>query len=307
VSTSNEALPFSNAEQSGSTGSEATQVGSARKVDPDNPVWGIPTAFAIWLASLVLQVIVPVFFLVPFIIHRGLSFTSPDFAREAAELALTDPTAILLQVISVLPIHLLTLALIWAVVTRFGKRPFFASFGWEWSPQWQILEVLGLIALGGLLFLLSALILKITGADQPTQLEQIINSSLAARYTIAVLAVFTAPFVEEFTYRGLIYSALQRTIGVRAAVVIVFLLFTLIHVPQYRQSIGVIIAVGVLSLVLSVVRAYSGRLLPCVIIHMAFNTIQAALLIIEPMLRRAMPTEPVPTVSFLLPFIHRIF
>jgi len=222
------------------------------------------------------------------------------------ELAVTDRTAVFLQVLSILPTHLLTLALLWAFVTRFGKRPFLASLGWGWPGRlrWWHSALLGLG-----LFLVATALANLLGAEKPTQLEQIINSSAGARYAIAALAVLTAPFVEEFIYRGVLYSALQRTIGVNAAVVFVLALFTLIHVPQYWPNVGVISAVALLSIVLTIVRAYSGRLLPCVVIHMSFNAVQALLLIFEPFVQRLLPSTPppVPTGSILLPLIRFIF
>ncbi|HEV7743720.1 MAG TPA: type II CAAX endopeptidase family protein [Pyrinomonadaceae bacterium] len=277
-----------------------------RAVDANNPVWGVGGALLLWVGTFVVQAIIPLLFIIPFAIQRGLNPSSPDFGRAAIQLAVTDRTAILLQVISILPTHLLTLALLWAFVTRFGKRPFLASFGWGWSRIYGRWEPLALVALGIALFLIGATLASLLGANKPTQLEQIINSSTAARYAIAALAVFTAPFVEEFVYRGVVYSALQRVIGVNWAVVFVLGLFTLIHVPQYWPNVGVISAVALLSIVLTVVRAYSGRLLPCVVIHMAFNAVQALILIIEPYLRLPAKPPAVPT-SMLLPFVRFIF
>jgi uncharacterized protein len=277
--------------------------------DPNNPVWGVAGALLIWLLSIFLQAIIPVLVIIPFALHRGLNPSAPDFPKLALELAISDRTGILLQVISILPTHLLVLAVLWAFVTRFGKRPFLASFGWSWTGGSRWLERAVLIAGGIVLFLVATVLAKVLGAQKPTQLEQLINSSIAARYAIAVLAVFTAPFVEEFIYRGVLYSALQRTIGVNAAVVFVLALFTLIHVPQYWPNVGVISAIGMLSIVLTIVRAYSGRLFPCIIIHMSFNAVQALLLLIEPYLQRFVPTtEPaVPTASMLLPLIRLVF
>lgn len=277
-----------------------------RSVDPNNPVWGIGGAVLIWLASILMQGIIPLFFIIPFAIHRGFSPGSPDFAKGALELAVSDPTAIFLQILSILPTHILTFALVWAFVTRFGKRPFLASLGLRWHGH---LDVWLSIAGGIVLFGAATTLAKLLGAEKTTQLEQIINSSMATRYTIAALAVFTAPFIEEFIYRGVLYSALQRVIGVRGAVIFVAGLFTAIHVPQYRENIGVISAVALLSIVLTVVRARLGRLLPCIVIHMAFNGVQALFLVLEPFARRHLPsTEPVvPTISILLRLVHLIF
>jgi membrane protease YdiL (CAAX protease family) len=158
-----------------------------------------------------------------------------------------------------------------------------------------------------LLFIIGSGIAKLLGGDKPTQLEQIINSSLAARYAISFLAVFTAPLVEELIYRGVLYAPLQRLVGVPAAVVIVLVLFTGIHVPQYLPNVGVLVAVGLLSIVLTLVRALSGRLLPCVIIHLVFNGVQAVLLVAEPHLHRFItPVDPTIPTALIVPLISQL-
>ena len=163
-----------------------------------------------------------------------------------------------------------------------------ASLGLRWSGwPW----FLGSVGLGIVLFGVGSVLAWLLGGDKPTQLEQIINSSLAARYSLVALAVFTAPLVEELIYRGVLYSALHRLAGVAPAAVIVLGIFTLIHVPQYWPNVGVIAAVGLLSVSLTIIRAYSGRLLPCIVIHFVFNGIQAIVLVIEPHLPKL--TEPV--------------
>jgi membrane protease YdiL (CAAX protease family) len=294
----------------------------------DNPAWGIGSAIFVWIASLVLMLFIPLLFLLPYAASKGLRLTDPNYAKALAELALGDRTAVLLQVIAILPSHLLTFVLIWAVVTRFGKRPFWATIGWRLSRPYEIWMWAGL---GIVLFIVGSTLAWLLGSPKPTQLEQIINSSLAARYTISILAVGTAPFVEEFIYRGLLYPALQRAVGLfsalvlalvfslkldqrsqdrigtGAAVIFVLTLFTVIHVPQYWPNVGVISAVALLSIVLTVVRAYTHRLLPCIIIHLVFNGIQAVLLIVEPYAHKILPgSEPVNPTFVLLPFLHFI-
>jgi membrane protease YdiL (CAAX protease family) len=300
--------------------------GQYQTPDPDNPPWGLGRAILVWVASIFLIVFMPVVFLLPYAWSRGFHSGMPNYAQALTEFALSDRTAVLLQVVSLFPSHLLTLILIWAVVTRFGRNSFWAAIGWGWPrnfPWW--LSVL----LGVVLFGLGGLIAKLFGSEKPTQLEQIINSSVTARYMISFLAVCTAPFVEEFVYRGVLYSALRRDVGafltwilalvfrvkldakskdrlgVSAAVALVLVLFTTIHVPQYWPNAGVIAAVALLSIVLTLVRAYSGRLLPCIVIHLVFNGIQAVILIIEPHLQPLIPSaeRAAPATSFLLALI----
>ena len=273
--------------------------------DANHPVWGIGGALLVWIGSIALVVFVPVLFLIPYLMSSG-----PSSMPALVEFATKDKTAILLQLISIIPCHVITFLMVWALVTRFGKQSFRAAIGLEWPAQmpWWLGLMLSIV-LGGALFIVGTLIAKLLGADKSTQLEQIINSSLAARYTIAFLAVFTAPFVEEFIYRGVLYAALQKTIGIRGAVVVVLLIFTVIHVPQYWPNAGVIAAVALLSIALTLVRAFSGRLLPCVVIHFAFNGIQAVLLILEPYLHNLYPTpeQVPPTAGLLLSLLHLRF
>jgi membrane protease YdiL (CAAX protease family) len=261
----------------------------------------VVAAFLVCFASFLLQAIVQVLFLFPYALRRGLVPGTPDFARSIAEMALNDPTAILLQVLSLLPAHLLTFALIWALVTRFGKLPFFATIGWGWPRRlgfWRS------VIFGVVLFVVATAVTKLLGSDKATPLEQIINSSTAARYALAFLAVFTAPFVEEFIFRGVLYAALQRLVGAVWAGLFVLVLFTLIHVPQYRTNYGVIAAVLLLSTSLTVVRAVTGRLLPCIVIHLVFNGISAIILLVEPHFSNSAPV-PTPTgaLLFLLTYL----
>jgi CAAX protease family protein len=272
----------------------------------DNLTWGLGGALFVWVASVALIVVMPLLFLLPYASRHGLHMGAPDYARNLVEFAVTDKTAVLLQIVSLFPSHLLTLLLVWILVTRFGKQSFWAAIGWSWPShfRWWLSVLLGMV-----LFVLGSVVARLLGADKPTQLEQIINSSLAARYTISLLAVGTAPFVEEFIYRGVLYAPLQRLAGVRGAVFIVLALFTIIHVPQYWPNVGVIAAVALLSIVLTLVRAYSGRLLPCIVIHLVFNGIQAVILMLEPYAHRFLPTteQTAPTVTILLPLIGFIF
>ncbi|MGI8836020.1 MAG: CPBP family intramembrane glutamic endopeptidase [Pyrinomonadaceae bacterium] len=272
--------------------------------DPDNPSWGVGTAIAVWIASLILVVLAPLVFLLPYASSKGLKLSDPNYVQALAELALSDKTAVLLQVISLLPSHLLTFALIWLVATRLGKQSFWRAIGWAWSGRFTFWVCVGL---GVALFIVGSTLAWLLGSAKPTQLQQIINSSLAARYAISLLAVGTAPFVEEFLYRGVLYAPLQKLAGAPIAVFLVLALFTIIHVPQYWPNVGVITAVALLSIALTIVRAYTGRLLPCIMIHLVFNGIQAILLIVEPFANRILPTpEPVNPTFILLPLVHFI-
>ena len=83
------------------------------------------------------------------------------------------------------------------------------------------------------------------------------------------------------------------------AFAVVSLLFAGIHVFQYINNIGVILVITVLSMTLTVARAYSGSVIPPFIIHLVFNGIQSLVLVLAPFLDKSIlkqeevtPTTP---------------
>jgi uncharacterized protein len=194
---------------------------------------------------------------------------------------LADKTFVFLFVLGWVPAHLLTLALIWAVATRLGKYSLRQVFGLSSSPDFGIAKSAGLAIT---LFIASMLLVASFGGQQ-TDLDRILQSSRAAALTLAVIAVATAPLVEEMIYRGLLYSALQRVIGKWFAVIVVASMFAGLHVVQYWPNFGAISSITLLSVVLTVIRARTGRLLPCFMIHLVFNGVQSLIIVFEPYLR----------------------
>jgi membrane protease YdiL (CAAX protease family) len=135
--------------------------------------------------------------------------------------------------------------------------------------------------------------------EQENDLTRILKSSRLAVFLVAFLATFTAPIAEEVVYRGILYSAFQRTLGVTFAVVAVTLLFALVHVPQYLPSYSTISLLLLLSLILTVIRSRTGNLWPCIVLHTIFNATQSILLILEPYINTANPVID-PTTGFFL-------
>lgn len=255
-------------------------------VNPNNPPWNSGIAFAVWVISVLLIVFVPTLVLLPYLFSRMGGVMDP---AQLTELATKDPTALLIQVAAILPVHLLTLAVAWWVVTKFRKYPFRKTLGWESGGMrwWHYAAIL--VGFVSLMLAVSALV-----PEQENDMLRILKSSKPALYTIAFLAVFTAPVVEEVVYRGVLFSAFQRSIGTVAAVMLVTTLFALVHVPQYYPSYSTIFLLTLLSLILTLVRVYTGNLLPCIILHTIFNAFQSALLVAEPYVNvpGTVPVEP---------------
>lgn len=263
---------------------------------PDNPPWGILGALGVWIASFVLMLLVQLVFLIGYLGYR-IAYLKADVGDLASAIT-KDPSIIFVSILSIIPAHLLTLGLAWLLVTRVRKHPFLPTLGWDWTRELTFWRCAG-IAVGMLLVGLG--IIKLFGNPQ-TELDRIIESSRAAALATAFLATVTAPLVEEVVYRGVLYSPLQRAIGKVWAVIIVMLLFAAIHVPQYWPNFGVIITIVLLSFTLTLIRARSGKLLPCVVVHTVFNGIQSVLIVLAPYIETPAPVKP-PVPSLLLPFI----
>jgi len=246
-------------------------------ISPDNPPWGTWAAIGTWAFSVAMIVLMPAIFLAPYLATSGML---NEGGEALSEFATKDPTAIVVQMIAIIPAHLLTLVFAWAVTTRFGQYSVrntlgFTTGGVRW---WHYLLILAGF------FVLAAVVGSFF-PDTENELIRILKSSRTAVLVVAFMATVTAPLVEEVIYRGVLYSALQRSIGIVAAVVAVTLIFSLVHVPQYYESPQTLVLLTLLSLILTLLRVFSGSLLPSIIFHTLVNGVQSAGLILEPYVR----------------------
>jgi len=249
---------------------------------PDNPTWNWMTALGVWLASIVFLVL-PSILVVFYAIAKNVD---TENAANLKDFLLNDPTAILIQIILVIPAHALTLVLAWAVVTKFNEFSFREVLGWKWGGFrfWHIAVILVIF------FLLASALTALIG-EQDNDLMRILRSSRSAVYIVAFLATFSAPIVEEVIYRGIIYSAFYKAFGVVIAVIVASILFAGVHFMQYNGDITALIMICLLSLILTLIRAFTGNLLPCIVLHTVFNGIQSLLLILQPYINIANTTE----------------
>jgi membrane protease YdiL (CAAX protease family) len=234
-------------------------------------------AILTWFASVVLLLFVPVIVALPYFIYVWRTRGVPS-----AQALANDKIFLFISIIGVVPTHLLTLAVIWLVVTRGRKRPFWKTIGFEWPETIGPLAGFGACLLISVALLLLGAFVTWIGGGGKTQLDLLVESSIPARLATAFVAVFTAPLVEELIYRGVLYSAVERTLGTALAVISVSLLFAGVHVFQYVNNIAVILVITVLSITLTLVRAYSGKVLPSFVIHLIFNGVQSVIIALSP-------------------------
>lgn len=257
---------------------------------PNNPPWNSWMAIVVWMASVLFVFILPSLVVGIYLFNAGVDFSNKEQFQDFIK---SNVTANILSIAAVLPAHILTLALAWFVVTNFNRFSFRQTLGWRFDNFriWHIFVITALV------LILAGFLTTVFG-EQENELLRILKSSRTAVYLVAFLATFTAPLVEEVVYRGLLYSAFQKTLGVAASVVLVTFLFALVHVPQYYPDFVSISMICLVSLILTLIRARTGNLLPCIALHFVFNGIQSLFLIFQPFLERFVPITPEQTALF---------
>lgn len=243
---------------------------------PNNPPWSSFVAVLVWIVSVAFIFIVPSLLLGIYFLRNSVKVSGN---KELIEVILKDPWAIAIGIGGTFLAHIFTIALAWAVITKFNRYSFTKMLGWKWGgfKYWHAL--IFLFGVYGIALTLASLL-----GSHDNEMLQILRSSRTAVFLIAFLATFSAPIVEEVVYRGILYSAFQRTFSVPVAVFAVTFVFAMVHVRQYYPDFATIISILLLSLLLTLIRVKTDNLLPCIAFHFVFNAAQSALLILQPYL-----------------------
>lgn len=240
--------------------------------------WGLSVGFLLF---------VPLLFVVPYMIY--LATTGASVTAEALT---QDKNVIFLSILGVIPAHLLTLLAVWAIYSKLGRVNFWKNLNFTWPRSLSRGQTVLFSAVLAFLLLGVGLVVTYFLGGQKTDLDKLIESSYQARIATACLAFLTAPLVEEVIYRGLVYPAAAKLVGMGAAIAIVSIMFAGVHVFQYRENIGVIVVISILSIALTTIRALSDSLLPPFLIHLFFNGVQSLYLAFEPFMTK--PENAVP-------------
>lgn len=253
-------------------------------IDPDHPHWGPVAGVSVWLGSVAAIVLLPsIAVLGYYLIQLARGAPVPSFAPQDDMHELRDwlmsPRLLLIQVLTTIVAHAITIAVCWAVVTKMGTRQFWASLGWNWAGRsvWYWLVFSACVIVG--LEILSVILLRFLPQSEDNSFTELLRSSQSVRIAVAVLATFSAPIVEEVVYRGVLFPGLRKRLGVIAAIVVVTLLFPSVHLLQYKGAWVTMSGLLFLSLILTLVRARTSSVLPCVTIHFVNNAFFSVLIL----------------------------
>jgi len=247
--------------------------------DPDRPPWGLGAAICVWLASVAAIVFLPnisVLFWLLYERARGLIIPTE---RDQLEKLFAQPRVAFIVVSATLVAHLLTLAIIWAVVTGLGRRSIWRVPEWKWNWSSPIAKFLFVVGIVILMFVAETLLSTVLPESKETEFDKLLKTAGNVRILIAVVAVLTAPLVEEWVYRGVLYGAMRRVAPVWLSILVVAGLFAGVHVPQYLGSWVGVASISVLSLTLTIIRARTRSITPCIAVHILFNTISSVFIL----------------------------
>ena len=251
--------------------------------DPDCPPWGPISGISVWVLSVAAVIVIPIVAVLAwYLIQSARGAPLPNLAvRDELVAWLKSPDLLLVQVLSTIIAHALTIAICWAVVTKLGRRPFWASLGWNWAGHsvWYWVVFSACVIVG--LLIVSQLLSRVLPQSEENAFNDLLKSSRSVRIAIAALATFTAPLVEETVYRGILFSALRRHLGLIATVLVVTVMFAGVHVLQYWGAWVSVAGLTLLSLALTVIRARTKSILPCVIIHTLNNAFFSVIILMN--------------------------
>ncbi|MBV9027846.1 MAG: CPBP family intramembrane metalloprotease [Candidatus Eremiobacteraeota bacterium] len=156
----------------------------------------------------------------------------------------------------------LSVAVIYAIVVGWERRPFWSTVGWvaPKTADWLLVALFAVIAAVGCVVLWR---LHPTAAMRGTIFGQIYGVPLGIRIAL----VFTAGICEETLFRGYAIERLKVLTGnVWIGALIAAVLFTLGHIPRYGLG-GGLIGVMADAVLLSLIYIRRRNIVPCVALH----------------------------------------
>ncbi len=182
------------------------------------------------------------------------------------------PPGLVISATLVQDLALIVAALAFASLWAHGLTP--ASFGLRpvrFGPAvgWTLLTFAAF-------WTLTAIYISAVGEPDQQELTRDLREeeSIAALVGYGVLLTFVAPLTEELFFRGFVFGVLREKAGVIGGALATGIVFGLVHVSGSPiETVGVLVILGVL---LCLLFAQTGSLLPCIALHAINNAISFA-------------------------------
>ena len=233
------------------------------------PTLAASRAIAIFVVFLIVQIVVGVFLgivvMAFFTATQGIADTS----------AIKDVMAPFTLPIGIMGVAVAgIIAFIMARLSLRGRinEGAFESLGWRPSK----VSTIALAALtGGVLSLIYIFGLVPSSPPEVGQQFGLLATAAAkgglSRHIWAVAALALAPPVEEFVFRGILFSGLSRALGIRASAAIVTGIFILMHATETLGYWPAWAGISLIACATIMFRIKTGSLLPCIAAHAGYN------------------------------------
>jgi len=231
----------------------------ARISTDENPVFNLVDVFLIVLVALGSMIVCfAVTFAIYFTLHpsRGV-----------------DPKAVAYNAFLVIPVqvvsYILTVGFMVFIVWQRYRADFLQAVRWNMPTAkraWAALA--GGVGLAFASQLLSLALQRWIPKSLP--IDQYFRTTASA-YMLAGFGIFIAPLVEELFFRGFLYPALSRPLGVAPATAITAAGFALLHSEQLAHAWAPLLILFGVGTALTAIRAVTKSVALCVFIHMGYN------------------------------------
>lgn len=97
------------------------------------------------------------------------------------------------------------------------------------------------------------------------------ESLILGNIVIVFSVIFVAPVVEEVLFRGFLYPAFHKYLGVWPAIIVTTALFTAAHYSQVREDYRFMVVIIILSLIITYAKERTGSTKLAIIMHGIYN------------------------------------
>ncbi len=170
--------------------------------------------------------------------------------------------------------YIVLLFFMYQLVAHHYGRPFGEAVRWILPSgySWLMFVFLGLV-----LSVAVQLLGKVLPSPPVLPIDRFFQDRTTA-WMMMVFGVSMAPLMEELFYRGFLYPALARRVGMLLSTVVTALAFALMHSSQLGNAWAPLLILFLVGLVLTVVRIITKSVVPSFLIHVGYNATIFALI-----------------------------
>ncbi len=151
--------------------------------------------------------------------------------------------------------------------------PFWRGIHWHWPS----LRGARYAAAGAAMSLVVLAASRYLPVPSSVPMQEYFRDRLGA-WLMTIFGITLAPLMEELFFRGFLYPALRRRIGLRQALAATALLFALLHARQYAYSWALLLLLFLVGLALTWIRERTGSVAASFLFHAGYNAMLFGLL-----------------------------